>query len=60
KRGSFAALTSEGWTAIETAAPDHVDSVREHLVDVLGPKDFASLGNACTTIAENLQASERE
>ena len=60
KSGFFAALTSEGWTAIETAAPDHVDSVREHLVDVLGPKGFASLGNACTTIAENLQASEQE
>lgn len=58
KRGSFAALTDQGWQAIVTAAPDHVSSVREHLVDVLGPKDFAALGAACDRIASNLQATE--
>jgi len=58
KRGPFAALTDQGWTAIETAAPDHVTSVREHLVDVLGAQDFASLGAACTRIAENLDESQ--
>lgn len=58
KRGSFAALTDQGWQAIVTAAPDHVSSVREHLVDVLGPKDFAALGAACDRITSNLQATE--
>src|SRR5210317_986600 len=28
KRGAFAALTDAGWSAIESAAPDHVASVR--------------------------------
>jgi DNA-binding MarR family transcriptional regulator len=58
KRGSFAALTDHGWTAIVTAAPDHVTSVREHLVDVLGPQDFAALGAACGRITSNLQGTE--
>jgi DNA-binding MarR family transcriptional regulator len=58
KRGSFAALTDQGWTAIETAAPDHVTSVREHLVDILGTEEFAALGEACTRIAKNLEESK--
>jgi DNA-binding MarR family transcriptional regulator len=58
KRGSFAALTDHGWKAIVTAAPDHVTSVREHLVDVLGPQDFAALGAACGRITSNLQGTE--
>ncbi len=58
KRGSFAALTDHGWKAIVTAAPDHVTSVREHLVDVLGPQDFAALGAACDRITSNLQGTE--
>ncbi|MDA9790972.1 MarR family transcriptional regulator [bacterium] len=58
KRGSFAALTDHGWKAIVTAAPDHVTSVREHLVDVLGPQDFAALGAACDRITSNLQGNE--
>jgi DNA-binding MarR family transcriptional regulator len=58
KRGSFAALTDQGWTAIETAAPDHVTSVREHLVDILGPADFAALGEACTRIAKTSKESK--
>jgi len=41
-----------------TAAPDHVTSVREHLVDVLGPQDFAALGAACDRITSNLQGNE--
>lgn len=60
RRGFFAVMTDKGWAAIEAAAPDHVESVREHLVDVLGPKDFASLGDACATIVQKLQASEDE
>lgn len=57
KRGAFAALTDLGWQAIVQAAPDHVASVRAYLVDVLSPRDFASLGRACQEISENLQNS---
>lgn len=60
KRGSFAALTDQGWKAIEAAAPDHVDSVRRHLVDVLSPLEFEALGESCRTIADRINDSASE
>jgi len=54
KRGAFAALTDAGWSAIKTAAPDHVASVRAYLVDLLSPEEFAALGKACERISRNL------
>lgn len=59
KRGSFAVLTEDGWSALVAAAPDHVNSVREHLVDVLTPAEFAALGTACAKIAERLNPDHR-
>lgn len=58
RRGSFAVLTDAGWDAIVAAAPDHVSSVREHLVDVLTPAEFAALGRACAKIAAALRDDE--
>ena len=55
RRGSFAVLTEKGWQTIVAAAPDHVESVRTHLVDVLSPEEFAALGAACRKIADALQ-----
>jgi len=57
RRGSFAALTEEGWQAIVAAAPDHVESVRAYLVDALGPEEFAALGAACEKITRTVRAS---
>jgi DNA-binding MarR family transcriptional regulator len=54
KRGQFAVLTETGWQALVTAAPDHVESVRTHLVDVLSPAEFAALGVACEKILGGL------
>jgi len=54
-RGSWAVLTQEGWTKIDGAAPDHVESVREHLVDVLTPSEFEELGRISRKVAEHLQ-----
>jgi hypothetical protein len=45
-------LTDAGWEAIKTAAPDHVASVREHLIDLLTPEEHQQL----TTIAEKVVA----
>jgi len=42
KRGFFACMTDAGWAKLVAAAPDHVDSVRQHLVDVLSADEFAS------------------
>ena len=57
RRGSFAALTEEGWQAIVAASPDHVESVRAYLVDALGPEEFAALGAACEQITRTVRAS---
>lgn len=56
RRGAFAVLTDAGWERLVQAAPDHVRSVRDHLVDVLTPEEFAALGAACRKIADRLVA----
>ena len=57
-RGMFAVLTEQGWETIVAAAPDHVESVRRHLVDRLTPEQFAAFGEACITVAEALRAED--
>ncbi len=59
RRGSFAVLTEEGWQALVAAAPDHVASVRAHLLDVLTPQQFAALGEACAEVAKRLDGGGR-
>lgn len=43
-RGRQAQLTAEGVAMLDRAAPTHVRSVREHLVDVIGHDDLLELG----------------
>jgi DNA-binding MarR family transcriptional regulator len=57
-RGMFAVLTDHGWDTIVAASPDHVASVRRHLVDQLTPEQFQAFGQACITVAEALRAGE--
>ena len=38
-RGVFAVLTEAGFTRLQAAAPDHLQSVREHFVDLLEPHE---------------------
>ncbi len=59
KRGSFAVLTPSGKALLESAAPDHVMSVRQHLVDVLTPEEFAALGSACQKVVDHLRAGDQ-
>lgn len=54
KRGAFATLTDLGWEAIVAAAPDHVESVRSYLVDVLTPQEFNALGRACRKVSDHV------
>ena len=59
KRGAFAVLTDQGRLVLKTAAPDHVLSVRQHLVDVLTPEEFAALGAACQKVVQHLLNDEQ-
>lgn len=55
RRGYFAVLTQAGWDAIETAAPDHVASVRKHMIDRMTTSELQALGRACQKIIEPLR-----
>ena len=55
RRGFWAVLTDTGWKTLTEAAPDHVESVRAHLVDVLTPEQFAQFGQLCRIVADHLQ-----
>ena len=52
-RGQFAVLTKKGAAKVTKAAPDHVESVRAHLVDQLGTR-FVGFGNLNATIVKHL------
>lgn len=54
KRGFNAVLTQKGFEKLVAAAPDHVESVRRHLVDVLSEEDFARLGEISRKVFEAL------
>lgn len=58
RRGSWAALTRSGFEALEAAAPIHIQSVREHLLDPLTPNQVTQLGQICTVLAEHLCSIE--
>jgi len=59
RRGAFAVLTDLGWETLVATAPDHVESVRTHLVDQLTPQEFAALGAACQKVADHLTEADK-
>ena len=60
RRGYFAVLTAQGWDFLVSTAPIHVASVRDHLVDVLTPAEFAELGRLCAKVSSRLRPGEAE
>ncbi|HEY1176969.1 MAG TPA: MarR family winged helix-turn-helix transcriptional regulator [Phytomonospora sp.] len=54
-RGAIVALTPEGRKAIVDAAPGHVASVREHLIDVMTPEQVRTLGNIAESVLKKLR-----
>jgi DNA-binding MarR family transcriptional regulator len=56
RRGQIAKLTDLGWEKLVKAAPDHVESVRKHFVDILTDDEFAALGLALRKIADHLES----
>jgi DNA-binding MarR family transcriptional regulator len=53
-RGLLAVLTDEGFSALEGAAPVHVESVRTHLFDQLSPAQVAALRDIGETLLRHL------
>jgi DNA-binding MarR family transcriptional regulator len=54
KRGVWAELTEAGYTLLQQAAPFHVAGVRENLVDLASPEDFAAIGRVFDTVSEHI------
>ena len=54
KRGVWAELTDAGFAKLEEAAPHHVEGVRENLVDIADPADFAAVGRVFDAVAEKI------
>lgn len=57
-RGVNCTMTETGWRALVAAAPGHVHSVREHLVDRLTTEQFRALGEAMEAVRSALVAPE--
>jgi DNA-binding MarR family transcriptional regulator len=54
KRGTVAVLTEAGYKALETAAPGHVEAVRQSLFDALTPDQVDQLIGICDAVLGKL------
>ncbi|HEU5357431.1 MAG TPA: MarR family transcriptional regulator [Actinocrinis sp.] len=55
RRGAFAVITEQGWAVMRSAAPGHVDDVRELFIDLMSPEEIAVVGHAMGVIAHRLR-----
>jgi DNA-binding MarR family transcriptional regulator len=53
-RGAILTLTEAGWQAIRAAAPAHVESVRQHFIDLLSAQQIQVLGDLTQTVVSHL------
>ncbi len=54
RRGIDARLTPAGHALLVEAAPLHVRGVRQHLVDLVDPSDYAAMGRVFDIVADGL------
>lgn len=59
-RATDAVLTTDGWHAIEKAAPAHVASVRRHYIDLLTADQLDALGDVTDTVIAHLRGLHDE
>ena len=59
-RGVVATMTEKGYSLLVRVAPMHVNGVREHLVDLVSPEDFAAVGRVMNAVADHLVAAHPE
>jgi DNA-binding MarR family transcriptional regulator len=53
-RGAVIVLTGDGWQAIRSAAPKHVESVRRHFIDRLTDEQIRVLGDIADAVVGHL------
>lgn len=54
RRGVELVLTPTGWDAVTRISQVHVQSVRDHLVDIMPPEQFQALGDAMAVVRDHL------
>jgi DNA-binding MarR family transcriptional regulator len=59
-RGVQAVLTDDGYAKLVAAAPDHVDTVRDSLIDVVAAQDLEVIGRALQRVADRLETTTSE
>ena len=57
RRATNARLTGQGWEAVQEAAPGHVATVRQHVVDVLTDEQIDQLADIGDAILSRLDPS---
>jgi DNA-binding MarR family transcriptional regulator len=55
RRVMYATLTTDGVALLERAAPDHLRSVRRHLIDLLTPRQIDAMGEAFERVRSHLR-----
>ena len=53
-RVAYAQISPKGMEVLKTAAPHHLDSVREHMIDLLSPTEIKAIASAFKKISEKL------
>jgi DNA-binding MarR family transcriptional regulator len=59
-RGIVCSLTDQGYALLAEAAHVHVTGVRDYLVDLVSPEDFAALGRVMDSVSDRLIACHPE
>jgi DNA-binding MarR family transcriptional regulator len=59
-RGALVVLTEAGLRAITEAAPDHVESVRRHFIDLLSAEQLETLATVTETVLAQLSEPSEE
>jgi DNA-binding MarR family transcriptional regulator len=59
-RGVIATMTAPGYELLVRMADVHVNGVRDHLVDLVSPEDFAAVGRVMNAVSDNLVAGHPE
>lgn len=57
-RGVLAILTDGGMRKLEAAAPLHVESVRQAIIDVISDEALQTIGSSFEAVAETLETGE--
>ncbi|MGW2558019.1 MarR family winged helix-turn-helix transcriptional regulator [Streptomyces sp. NPDC001514] len=55
RRGLYAVLTDHGMETMQKVAPHHVESVRQHFIDLLSPEALADLRESLKPVADHLR-----